>query len=290
MLFGGIEAGGTKMVCAVVDEKGKIFDRISFPTTLPEENIAYMVKYFKGFDIKGLGIGSFGPLDLNPLSVKYGSITRTPKAGWDFVNFVKPFEEALRIPVGIDTDVNAAIYGEVCFGAAQGLDCAIYITVGTGIGVGVYANGGLLHGLGHPEAGHILLIRHPKDTYEGCCRFHKACFEGLASGPALQARWGKPAAELYHRAEVWDLEAYYIAQAITNYILSYAPQKIILWGGVMHNPNLLELVNLQVKQNINGYLDLPENYIVRPQLGENPGIIGAAQLGYLAWQKKDVNS
>lgn len=287
MFFGGIEAGGTKMVCAVVDENGKIYDRISFPTTLPKDNIAAMVEYFREFPIKGLGIGSFGPLDLNPTSASFGAITRTPKAGWDFVNFVKPFKEKLGIPVGIDTDVNAAVYGEVCFGAAKGLECAIYITIGTGIGVGVFANGRLLHGLLHPEAGHISLIRHPEDTYVGCCRFHKGCFEGLASGPSLQARWGRPAVELYAQKKVWLIESYYIAQALTSYILCYAPQKIILWGGVMHKPELLDMVRKLVKSNINNYLDLPEDYIVTPELGENPGIIGASQLGYLAWKQKN---
>ena len=286
MLFGGIEAGGTKMVCAVADEKGKLLDRISMPTTNPQENIEDMVKYFQGFNIAGLGIGSFGPLDLNPASPNYGAITRTPKEGWDYVNWYKAFSEALRVPVGVDTDVNAAILGEVCFGAAKGLESAIYITIGTGIGVGVYINGGLLHGLGHPEAGHMLLLRHPQDKYEGCCRFHKACFEGLASGPALQKRWGKPAVELYDKEEVWEIESYYLAQAITSYILTYAPQKIVLWGGVMHNEALFPMVRKKVLENINGYLDIPGNYIVAPALGDNPGIIGATQLGYRAWQSK----
>ena len=284
MLFGGIEAGGTKMVCAVADEKGKLLDRMSIPTTSPQENIEDMVKYFQGFDIAGLGIGSFGPLDLNPASPNYGAITRTPKEGWDYVNWYKAFSEVLGVPVGVDTDVNAAILGEVCFGAAKGLESAIYITIGTGIGVGVYINGGLLHGLGHPEAGHMLLLRHPQDKYEGCCRFHKACFEGLASGPSLQYRWGRPAKELYDKNEVWEIEAYYIAQAITSYILTYAPQKIVLWGGVMHNEKLFPMVRERVLENINGYLDLPDNYIVAPALGDNPGIIGATQLGYHAWR------
>ena len=148
----------------------------------------------------------------------------------------------------------------------------------------MYINGGLLHGVLHPEAGHLMLHKHPQDRYEGCCRFHKACFEGLASGPSLQYRWGRPAKELYDKNEVWEIEAYYIAQAITSYILTYAPQKIVLWGGVMHNEKLFPMVRERVLENINGYLDLPNNYIVAPALGDNPGIIGATQLGYQAWR------
>lgn len=283
MLLGGLEVGGTKMVCAITDEQGKVLERKTFATTLPEQNIPEMVEYFRQFELEALGIGSFGPLDLRKASPNYGSITRTPKPGWDYVNFYQEFKQALGIPVGIDTDVNAAILGEVCFGAAQALESAIYITVGTGIGVGAYINGGLVHGLAHPEAGHIRLVRHPEDSFEGCCRFHKACFEGLASGPAIQQRWGKPAAELYDNPKVWEIEAYYIAQAITNYVLTYAPQKIVLWGGVMHKPGLLELVRQGVTRNINGYMDIGKDYIVEPALGEDPGIIGAAQLGYRAW-------
>lgn len=283
MLFGGLEAGGTKMVCAVTDEKGTIIERMSIPTTLPKENIPTMVEFFKGFELAGLGIGTFGPLNLNPASPDFGAITRSPKRNWDYVNMRKEFHEALGIPVGIDTDVNAAILGEVCFGAAKGLESAIYITIGTGIGIGVYINGGLLHGLCHSEAGHIRLIRHPEDGYEGCCRFHKDCFEGLASGPALMYRWGKLAKELYDQPKVWEIESYYIAQAIATFILTYAPQKIVLWGGVMHNPSLLAMVREKVSKEIDGYFTLPEDLIVEPALGDNPGIIGAAQLGYRAW-------
>ena len=228
MLIGGIEAGGTKMVCAVGDENGVIKDRTSFPTRQPEETFADMIAYYKNWDIQALGIGCFGPVDLNRQSRTYGYITKTPKPGWGNCDIVGAFKDALGVPVGFDTDVNGAVLGEVTWGAAKGLDSAIYITIGTGVGVGVYVNGGLLHGLVHPEGGHILLIRHPKDTYEGKCPFHKNCVEGLAAGPSIEARWGKKAAELADRDEVWEMEAYYIAQAITDYILSYSPQKIIL--------------------------------------------------------------
>ena len=285
MLIGGIEAGGTKMVCAVGDENGGIKDRASFPTRQPEETFKDMIAYYRNWDIQALGIGCFGPLDLNRQSRTYGYITKTPKPGWGNCDIVGAFKDALGVPVGFDTDVNGAVLGEVTWGAAKGLDSAIYITIGTGVGVGVYVNGGLLHGLVHPEGGHILLIRHPKDTYEGKCPFHKNCVEGLAAGPSIEARWGKKAAELADRDEVWEMEAYYIAQAITDYIFSYSPQKIILWGGVMHQEKLFGMVRKEVLNLLNGYVahemitEHIDQYIVPPALGEDPGIMGAIKLG-----------
>ena len=244
-----------------------------------------MIAYYRNWDIQALGIGCFGPVDLNRQSRTYGYITKTPKPGWGNCDIVGAFKDALGVPVGFDTDVNGAVLGEVTWGAARGLDSAIYITIGTGVGVGVYVNGGLLHGLVHPEGGHILLIRHPKDTYEGKCPFHKNCVEGLAAGPSIEARWGKKAAELADRDEVWEMEAYYIAQAITDYILSYSPQKIILWGGVMHQEKLFGMVRKEVLNLLNGYVaheaitEHIDQYIVPPALGEDPGIMGAIKLG-----------
>lgn len=273
------------MVCAVGDENGVVKDRTSFPTRQPEETFADMIAYYRNWDIQALGIGCFGPVDLNRQSRTYGYITKTPKPGWGNCDIVGAFKDALGVPVGFDTDVNGAVLGEVTWGAAKGLDSAIYITIGTGVGVGVYVNGGLLHGLVHPEGGHILLIRHPKDTYEGKCPFHKNCVEGLAAGPSIEARWGKKAAELADRDEVWEMEAYYIAQAITDYILSYSPQKIILWGGVMHQEKLFGMVRKEVLNLLNGYVahetitEHIDQYIVPPALGEDPGIMGAIKLG-----------
>lgn len=288
MMIGGIEAGGTKMVCAVGTEDGTILNRVTFPTRQPEETFSNMIGYFKKWDIKALGIGCFGPIDLNRKSDTYGYITKTPKKGWENCNIVGTFEKAFGIPVGFDTDVNGAVLGEVTWGAARGLDNAVYITIGTGVGVGVYLNGALLHGLVHPEGGHILLAKEPQDSYEGCCPFHKNCMEGLASGSAIEGRWGKKAAELAGQEHVWELEAYYIAQAVTNYILVYSPQKIILWGGVMHQEKLFALVREKVRDLLNGYIphDMVEKsieeYIVPPALGEDPGIMGAIKLGILA--------
>lgn len=291
MLIGGIEAGGTKMVCAVGDEYGKLIDRKSFSTRQPEETFADIISYFKEWDIKALGIGCFGPVDLNKDSKTYGYITSTPKPGWANCDIVGTLKKALGVPVGFDTDVNGAILGEVTWGAARGADSAIYITIGTGVGVGVFVNGRLLHGLVHPEAGHILLEKHPKDNYKGHCSYHSNCMEGLASGPAIEERWGKKAFELADKKEVWELEAFYIASAVTNYILTYSPQKIILWGGVMHQEQLFDMVRTQVKKMLNGYVDSPmildkiEEYIVKPQLGEDPGILGAIKLGLDAMEK-----
>lgn len=288
MLIGGIEAGGTKMVCAVGDENGNIKDRISLPTRQPEETLPEMIAYFKKWEIEALGIGCFGPVDLNRNSQTYGHITKTPKPGWENCDVVGIFKEALQIPVGFDTDVNGAVLGEVTWGAARGCENAIYITIGTGVGVGVYSNGALLHGLVHPEAGHMLLQKHETDTYKGRCPFHPNCVESLASGPAIEERWGKKAVELADRAEVWELEAYYIAQAVANYILTYSPEKIILWGGVMHQEQLFGLVRAKVKELLHGYVhhemveEKIDEYIVAPELGENPGILGAIQLGVLA--------
>lgn len=288
MRIGGIEAGGTKMVCAVGDEKGELFERVTIPTRQPEETFEEMIRYFSDKQIEALGIGCFGPVDLNRSSATYGFITSTPKPGWENTDVVGRLQKALSVPVGFDTDVNGAILGEVMLGAAKGCENAIYITVGTGIGVGVYVNGGLLHGLVHPEGGHILLAKHPKDTYSGKCPYHGCCFEGLASGPAIEERWGKKAEMLADEMNVWELESYYIAQAITNYILTYSPQKIILWGGVMHQNQLFEQIRAKVPELLSGYIQHPAvtekiaDYIVPPALGDNPGILGAIQLGVLA--------
>lgn len=293
MLIGGIEAGGTKMVCGIGDENGVLRDRASFPTRNPEETFADMISYFKKWDIKALGIGCFGPVDLNRNSKTYGYITTTPKKGWEYCNIVGAMKDALGIPVGFDTDVNGAVLGEVTWGAARGCETAIYITVGTGVGVGVYCNGGLVHGLVHPEGGHVILSRHPEDTYPGRCPYHPDCMESLASGPAIMERYGAPAAELSDRAKVWELEAYYIAQAITDYVLLYSPQKVILWGGVMHQEKLFPMVREQVKKFLNGYIhhemitERIDDYIVAPALGEDPGILGALRLGMLELEREN---
>ena len=254
MKIGALEAGGTKMVCAIGDENGKIEKRVSFPTQTPKETLPQILEFFVNEEIAALGIGCFGPVELDRRSPVYGYITSTPKLAWANYDIVGKFEEALNVPVGFDTDVNGAALGEVFFGAARGCDPAIYITIGTGVGVGIYVNGTLLHGLIHPEAGHILITRRHGDTYRGKCPYHENCLEGLAAGPAIMERWGKPAAELTDRKEVWELESDYLAQAVANYILTLSPQKVILGGGVMHQEQMFALVRKKVQEKLNSYL------------------------------------
>ena len=291
MRIGALEAGGTKMVCAVGDETGKILERMQVPTATPEETVPTMIEWFRAQKIEALGIGCFGPIDLNRKSETYGFITTTPKPNWGYFNMVGAFEEDLRVPVGFDTDVNASVLGEVTFGQAQGLDTVLYITVGTGIGLGIYTGGKLHHGILHPEGGHIRLVRHPNDTWKGRCPYHANCFEGLASGPAILERWGKPADELTSKPEVWETEAFYIAQALMNYICILAPEKIILGGGVMRQRQLFPIIRKETARLLNGYLSVPqlqhlEDYIVPESLGGDQGILGCIKLGLLELEKK----
>lgn len=284
MRLGALEAGGTKMVCAVGDETGKIFDQISIPTITPEETIPQMIEYFKRAEIDALGIGCFGPIDPDRNSATYGYITSTPKLAWRDYNIVGAFKEALGCPVGFDTDVNGSVLGEVTFGQAKGKKCVVYVTIGTGVGAGVFIEGNLLHGMLHPEAGHVLIQKRADDRYQGKCPYHKNCLEGLAAGPAIEERWGQKAANLKDRKEVWDLEGYYIAQALSGYILTLSPEMIILGGGVMHQEQLFPIIRNYVKEILNGYiktreLEHMENYIVPASLEDNQGIMGCLELG-----------
>ncbi len=286
MKLGAIEAGGTKMLCAIGDEKGNIEEKIWIPTTTPEETIPKMISFFLEHDIEALGIGAFGPVDLNRNSKSYGHILDTPKIAWRHYDLLGSMKRALQLPIGIDTDVNAACLGEMTFGVAKGLDCVIYLTIGTGIGAGISVNGSLLHGMLHPEAGHIMLKRHPMDSFAGICPYHKDCFEGLASGPAIYARYGKQAAELQGEDQVWEMEAYYIAQALMNYIMILSPQKIILGGGVMHQQQLFPLIRQELEKAIAGYIQVErlkkmEEYIVPASLSDHQGILGAMKLAAL---------
>lgn len=288
MKIGALEAGGTKMVCAIGDESGNIFDKISISTENPNVTIPRIIEYFKEKKIECLGIGCFGPIDLNLNSPTYGFITSTPKLAWRNNDIVGTVKRALNMPIGFDTDVNGSVLGEVTFGCAKDLDSVIYITIGTGVGIGVYQNGQLLHGMMHPEAGHILLSKRADDPYEGKCPYHKTCLEGLAAGPAIEERWGDKAITLTDRTEVWDLEAYYIAQAIINYIYTYSPQRIILGGGVMHQEQLFPLIRKAVKELNAGYICTKElqdldTYIVPASLQDDQGILGALELGRRAF-------
>ncbi|MBR1471201.1 MAG: ROK family protein [Lachnospiraceae bacterium] len=289
MLYGALEAGGTKMVCAIGEEDGRILDQVSIPTRLPEETVPEILEYFKGKEIAALGIASFGPVDLDPASAGYGHITTTPKPGWKDYDIVGVMKKALQVPVGFDTDVNGSLLGEVTYGDAKGMSDVVYITIGTGVGGGVMTNGKLLHGMLHPELGHMLMRPHPQDGYAGKCPFHKNCLEGMAAGPAIEERWGAKGKELAERQEVWELEAYYIGQAIVNIILTLSPKRIILGGGVMHQIQLFALIRAEVQKQMNGYLKTkeledPEHYIVPASLQDDQGIMGCIRLAQMALQ------
>lgn len=284
MIIGGIEAGGTKFVCAVGNEHGEIFERISFPTEEPEIVLNKVLDFFNDKNIQALGIGSFGPIDLNPASETYGFIKNSPKFLWKNFNLLGFFKNNFNIPISIDTDVNVAALGEKTWGAAQGLSNCVYLTVGTGIGGGIISNGKILHGINHSEMGHIYINKHSKDDFEGKCPFHKICLEGLASGPAIEKRWNMSAKNIPDTHLAWELEAYYIAQALVNYLMILAPEKIILGGGVMKQTHLFPKIREQFKILLNDYIQNPklannlDEYIVPPKLEDNAGVLGAIAL------------
>ena len=280
MTYGGIEAGGTKWVCAIGDGPDDLHELATIPTTTPAETLGAATSFFRrNGKIAGIGIGSFGPIDL-----ERGSITITPKAGWSNTDVVGTLSAALDVPVAFDTDVNAAALGEQRWGAAVGLETFSYITVGTGIGGGGMANGRLMHGLLHPEFGHIRIPHdRAKDPFDGVCPYHGDCFEGLASGGALRARWGTDPKYIV-RDEAWDLEAGYLALGLLNVIAVLSPQRIIVGGGVMKEPSLLPRVRRRVVELAAGYFDVAEladgidEYIVPPALGDRAGVVGALEL------------
>jgi fructokinase len=285
MTYGGIEAGGTKWVCGIGTGPDDLHALETFPTTTPAETLARAAAFFdQNGGVAAIGVGSFGPIDL-----RAGRITTTPKPGWSETDVVSVLEGALGVPVAFDTDVNAAALGEGRWGAAMGLDTFCYFTVGTGIGGGVIAGGRLVHGLIHPEVGHMLIPHdRARDPFGGSCPFHGDCFAGLATGSAIERRWGKPGEELGGRSEVWELEAEYLALGVVNVICIVSPQRVILGGGVMKQPSLLPLVRARVRELLAGYIVAPEltdgldEYIVGPVLGDRAGVLGAIELARLA--------
>lgn len=284
MVLGAIEAGGTKFVCSVGNDKGEIFNKVIFPTTTPTETMDKVISFFKQHEIEGIGIGCFGPMDLNEDSETYGYITSTPKILWQNYDILGTLKREFSIPINIDTDVNAAALGEATWGAAKHLDNSIYITVGTGIGVGVITDGKIYHGLTHPEMGHVLVQRHQDDDFQGACVFHPSCLESLASGNAIDKRWGMSGKEIPLNHKAWEFEAYYLAQAIVTYILTLSPKKVIMGGGVLKQQHLFPMVRNQVIKMLNGYIQINDiindidNYIVYPKLGDHAGICGALAL------------
>lgn len=287
--YGGIEAGGTKFICAIANEEGEILGETQFPTLGPDETLEKAVAFFKSSEhetpILAVGIGSFGPLDLRPDSPTYGHITTTPKITWRNVDITGRIAAALALPVAVDTDVNAAALGEHRWGAAQGLETFIYLTIGTGIGGGGMADGKLLHGLVHPEMGHIHVPHDmDQDPFEGVCPYHSNCFEGLASGPAIEKRWGQPAKELPSDHPAWHIEARYIGHALAVYVYVLSPERIILGGGVMKQRALFSLVRQELVSVLGGYIQANEiqqgidEFVVPPKLGDRAGVSGAITL------------
>jgi len=297
-LFGGIEAGGTKFKCVVADEKARIILEKTIPTTKPERTIQNVIFFFQKDlrdylpEIKAIGIGSFGPLDLNPTSPNFGSITATTKPGWSHYPIKKTIEKAFKIPTAIDTDVNAAALGEKTWGAGRKIEDLLYITIGTGIGGGAVVNGRPIHGLIHPEMGHFRIPHDiSEDPFPGCCPFHGDCFEGLASGPALAKRWGILGEDLPEVHAAWALEANYIALALASYICILSPQRIVLGGGVMRRKQLFGFIYSDLQKILNGYIlspaiiEKPQEYIVPPMLGERSGSLGAVALAMQSFNK-----
>lgn len=291
-LYGGIEAGGTKFICVVASDPGRVVEEIRFPTTTPEETLQNSIKFFQPFvesgQIHSIGIGCFGPLDLDPASPTYGHILSTPKPHWSNADVLGTLRRALNVKLTLDMDVNVAGLGEHIWGASRGLDPSLYLTIGTGIGGGYIKDGKPLIGMLNLEMGH-LRIPHDRelDPFNGSCPFHGDCFEGLASGPAIEKRLGVTGAVVPEEDAFWDIEVEYIASALMNYILTLSPKKIILGGGVMQREFLFPKIRQRVQALLNGYvvhrnlLETIDQYIVPPALGNRSGSMGAVALASL---------
>ncbi len=294
MTFGAIETGGTKVDCAVGAWPDGVRERIRIPTTTPAETLAginaFLLRHHRETPLAAVGIGSFGPIDLRTGSPTYGYITSTPKPGWRYADVVGPTSSGLKLPVGFDTDVNAAALGEHRWGNGGPAGSLVYVTVGTGIGGGAVIEGRPLHGAGHPEMGHVR-IPHDRaaDPFEGSCPYHGDCLEGLASGPAMEARWGVPAGSLPADHPAWDLEAEYLAYGVANITVTLSPERIVMGGGVMKQRHLFPRLRSRVVDILSGYgvpdgiMDAIDEYIVPPALGDDSGIAGAFALAQMAF-------
>jgi fructokinase len=289
-LFGGVELGGTKVVCAIGDEHGRVLEEERFPTTDPESTLAQMLSFLRersasAAGLTAIGVGSFGPIELNVTSSNYGFIGRTPKPGWIGTDVVGALRREFSCPIGFDTDVNAAALAEHRWGAARGVQSAVYLTIGTGIGGGVLINGTPIHGLMHPEIGHIHPRRHPRDMeFVGVCPFHGDCLEGVASGPAIVARTGARLEQLPADHAQWEIEADYLGQLCALLLMTLSPQRIVLGGGVMSQTQLLAPIRRRLQHWAGGYIDRQEilsevdHYVVSPALGDQAGVRGALAL------------
>lgn len=286
-LFGCIEAGGTKFVCGVGTSPDDL-QTTTVPTSSPAATIEKIVAFFRekaGRGLSAVGVGAFGPVDLRPESPTFGFITSTPKAEWQQYDLAWTLYRALGVPIGFDTDVNAAAAGEARWGAGRGIPNFLYLTVGTGIGGGAMVNGEVIHGLLHPEMGHIRIPHDlASDPYPGACPYHQDCLEGLASGPAMQARWGVPAQHLPADHPGWTLEARYLALGLATWVCTLSPERILLGGGVIQQNRLFPMIRKELLRLLNGYvharalLEEIDSYVVPPQLGNRAGVLGAMVL------------
>lgn len=297
-VFGGVEGGGTKFNLIVGTGPDDIIDELRIPTTTPEETLAHVIEFFErprdGLTLSALGVASFGPIDLDPASPTYGHVTTTPKPYWKGADVVGRLRGALGIPVGWETDVNAAALGEQRWGAGKDADPLVYLTVGTGIGGGAIVRGQPVHGLLHPEMGHLILPTIDGDTFPGICPYHGRCLEGVASGPALRARLGKPAEETSPDDPVWDLEAHYLAIGLLSIVYVLSPRRIVVGGGVPSTPGLLDRVRSYMLRLNGRYMARPalteeiDSYVVAPALGGRSGVMGALELARL--KSEDLDS
>jgi fructokinase len=276
--YGLIEAGGTKFVLGVASADGTIHASTRIPTTTPDETISAMLAWFEThIPFTAIGLATFGPVGLDPQSAEWGHILQTPKAGWSNTDLAGPLKQTFGCPIAVDTDVNGAALAESLWGAGRGHDVVLYFTVGTGIGGGAVIHGRTLRGEGHPEMGHIRLPRHPDDMdFAGTCPFHGCCLEGLASGPAILARWGKSLSELGPEHPGHEIIAWYLAHTAVTMQAIFEPGWIIFGGGVMATPGLIERVTQQADILGGGYFRSNAlQSIVRPGLGDNAGLLGA---------------
>ena len=286
IILGALEAGGTKMVCATGTPDGTVLERVELPTREPDETVADIVEWFSTRPVAALGIGAFGPTAVDPSSAQFGHILETPKTAWRYFDLLGSLKRELDVPCGYDTDVNVACLGECTFGCGKGLSSVVYLTIGTGVGAGVMVDGSLVHGMLHPEAGHIPIARDPRDAIgeDSGCPYHNSCLEGLIAGPAIKKRWnGRSASEIADDAEAMDLLSGYLAQALATYTLCYSPKKIIIGGGVADNTPIGQLARAKTADILAGYIATPEvrdinRYIVNNSLDGRQGILGCLEL------------
>jgi fructokinase len=291
-LIAAVEAGGTKFNCAIGTGPDDIRSQVRIETTSPTETLREMMDYLEHATrehgrIHAIGMGSFGPLDLQPSSDTYGYITTTPKDGWKYTDMLSAMRECFHVPIGFDTDVNAAALAEHTWGNGKGCDSLVYLTVGTGIGGGVLLRGEPHHGALHPEIGHIMVpqVMSEAPNPDGICPYHGTCLEGLISGPALEARWGAPPETFEPEHACWGEFASLMSLALMNLTLTVSPQRFILGGGVMHQTQLYPMIQEELQRMLNGYMDNyevqegMEHYVVHPALGDNAGLLGALALG-----------